>query len=161
MIGFYVWQRLGQVPERVIWSERYFDASWQAFFDVFNSLPLIAAAALVAAWRRSEWMLALLLSMAVHAVCDLLVHREDAHGHFYPLTSWRFISPVSYWDPAHYGAWFLGFELLLVLTGSVLLLRRQETPWRVVGASTLALTAAFALFAVVTWSGASLEAPAR
>jgi hypothetical protein len=46
------------VYERVIWRTRYFDPDWQLVVDLFNSLPLIGVAALIAwrlrstAWRR-------------------------------------------------------------------------------------------------------------
>lgn len=152
MVFFYAFERSLGTSEQIIWSERYFDLDWQAFFDAFNSLPLIAAAAALAWWRGSRFSLALLASMAVHAVCDLLVHREDAHAHFEPLTSWRFMSPVSYWDPAHHGAVFLAFELVLILAGSVVLMRRPDTGWRAVGACTLATAVAFGGFAAMTWA---------
>ena len=32
------------------WSDAYFEPGWQAFFDLFNSLPLIALGAVIA-WR--------------------------------------------------------------------------------------------------------------
>ena len=87
------------LPERVIWSTRYFDPGWQTCIDSFNALPLIGLGAFIA-WRaRASAWLAFFASMAVHCVTDLLVHREDAHAHFFPLSSWRFVSPVSYWDP--------------------------------------------------------------
>ena len=43
MFVFYAYQKSWlKAPERVIWAEAYHDLSWQAFFDVFNSLPLLA-----------------------------------------------------------------------------------------------------------------------
>jgi len=103
MLAFYGWQRLLGTPERTIWRERYFEPAWQAFFDLFNSLPLIAAAWLaghLAGWRWLPWMAA---GMALHVGLDLPLHHDDAHRHFWPLSDWRFHSPVSYWDPAHFG----------------------------------------------------------
>jgi hypothetical protein len=77
------------VYERVIWEPRYFDRDWQFVVDLFNSFPLIGVAALIA-WRlRSTAWLAFCASMALHCVTDLLVHREDAHAHFLPVSSWR------------------------------------------------------------------------
>ncbi len=65
-------------------------------------------------------------SALLHSVIDFLVHREDAHMQFWPLTEWRFVSPVSYWDPAHYGNWFSLFEAALGLVMAVMLFRRYR-----------------------------------
>ena len=133
MLVFYVYERivLG-TPDRVIWSTRYFDPGWQTFINVFNALPLIGLGAYLA-WRaRAAAWLAFFASMAVHCVTDLLVHREDAHAHFFPLSSWRFVSPVSYWDPRHYGAVVGLVELVLVLGGAAVLMTcYTHRSWRV------------------------------
>lgn len=154
MVGFYIVQRLvlGS-SEQHIWSQAYFEPQWQAFFDVFNSLPLIALAALVA-WRaRSPACLVFFLSMGLHCLCDLPLHNEDAHAHFFPLSSWHFRSPVSYWDPQRHGLPFAVVEALLVLGGSlVLVLRSRSLPWRVIGAVTLALYVAFWIFVLIVWA---------
>ncbi len=125
MFGFYLWERLvSGLPEQVIWSEAYFRTSWQRFFDVFNSIPLAALAlglALAARRPGPAWFCA---GVLLHALIDLPLHREDAHGHFFPLTDWRFVSPVSYWDPAHHGAVFAAFEGAIGLAASVVLWRR-------------------------------------
>jgi hypothetical protein len=82
---------------------------------------------------------------------DLPLHREDAHGHFFPLSSWRFMSPVSYWDVRHYGAYAAAAELALTGAGCVVLLRRRERAWRVIGMASLGVLGAFACIAVVLW----------
>lgn len=151
MFGFYLFERLvvGH-PERLIWSQLYFDPDWQRFFDLFNSLPLIAFGLAFAAYRRSGPAIAFFLSMTLHVAGDLPVHREDAHGHFYPLSDWRFESPVSYWDPEYHGLLFGGLELLGVIVGSWLLIRRGR-PWRRVGVATLFVYGLFIAFAIVYW----------
>jgi hypothetical protein len=150
---FYAYQRGWlQVTERVIWSQSYFLPQWQALFDAFNSLPLIALAAFFA-WRakRPAW-LAGLASMGLHAVADLLLHHDDAHGHLWPLSDWRFQSPVSYWDPRHHGAHFLWVELAASLGACVLLWRRGGS-WRLIGGAAGALYALGIAFALWMWSG--------
>ena len=85
MVVFYVVERVALgTPERVVWSTRYFDPGWQMFIDVFNALPLIGLGAFIA-WRAraSAWFV-FFASMAVHCAVDFLVHREDAHAHFFP-----------------------------------------------------------------------------
>jgi hypothetical protein len=156
MFGFYLYERLyiGQT-ESIIWSTLYFDSSWQNFFDLFNSLPLIAAGLAFAVYRQSGPALAFFLSMTLHVAADLPLHGEDAHAHFFPITNWHFVSPVSYWDPAHFGVLFGGLEFLGVLIGSAILIR-SGTPWRRVGYATLALYAVFAAFAIRYWYWATL-----
>ena len=152
MLAFYAYQRLGvNAPDRLIWSQTYFEADWQAFFDAFNSFPLIALMALVAWYAGSRAGLAFCASMALHCLFDLPLHREDAHGHFFPLSSWRFMSPVSYWDVRHYGAYAAAAELALTGAGCVVLLRRRERAWRVIGMASLGVLGAFACIAVVLW----------
>ena len=128
MFLFFAWETFVMaVPQRQIWDERYFAADWQLFFDVFNSIPLALAVAAVAyAMGRRAWFWGS-LSLVLHALLDLPVHREDGHRHFLPFTEWRFMSPVSYWDPNHHGAWVSALETaLLVLCVAVLWRRHPE-----------------------------------
>ena len=153
MFLFYAYQRGWlSVPERVIWSQAYFLPHWQSLFDVFNSLPLLALGAALA-WRtkRTAW-LACFASMALHSCADLFLHHEDAHGHFWPLSAWRFRSPVSYWDPRHYGRVFAALELAASLAACALLWRRGGS-WRAIGSVGGALYAAGIGFALWMWSG--------
>jgi hypothetical protein len=68
-------------------------------------------------------------SALLHSVIDFLCHRDDAHMHLWPLTQWRFRSPVSYWDPNHYGNWFGLFEAATGLLLVVVLFRRYRNFW--------------------------------
>ena len=103
MFVFYAWQKLLGVPEQLIWREKYYDPSWQGFFDVFNSLPLIILLGVLARVLGWRWIMWLAAAMALHVLFDLPLHHDDAHRHFFPFSDWRFESPISYWDPAHYG----------------------------------------------------------
>ncbi|MDE2877611.1 hypothetical protein [Candidatus Palauibacter soopunensis] len=176
MLVFYFWERLARgVSEGRIWSERYFDPGWQVVFDIPSSIPLLALALcilLVLIGRRSaagripppgvvaalrparltEWAL-FVASMIIHALGDLPLHREDAHRHFFPFSDWRFTSPVSYWDPDHYGGYAAIGEVLLVLAVSFFLFRayRGRGRWIVLGVA--GVYALFIGFAVLMWSG--------
>lgn len=153
MFGFYAYQRLLRgTPETTIWSTLYFDPSWQLFFDLFNSLPLIGVGAAIA-WRfGASGALALFASMALHCLADLPLHNDDAHRHFLPLTSWRFASPISYWDPRYFGRIVGVAELGFVVAGSIALVRRgPPLAWRNLGVATLAIYAAFVVFALTVW----------
>lgn len=155
MFLFYAWQRgwLAR-PDSEIWSTRYFEADWQLFFDAFNSLPAVMLGLLVARWVGSPALRLFFLSVGLHCVLDLVVHHDDAHRHFLPLASWRFESPISYWDPAHYGRILAPLEALFAVVGAGLLMRRQEPlPVRWLAGGTLVAYGAALVFALVYWVG--------
>ena len=125
----YFWTRvlMGR-PEEVIWQEIYFTPFWQSIGMVANSFPLYACVALLAWWRGWQLMLVLALSALLHLSFDFPFHNDDAHAHFWPLTAWRFESPLSYWDPDHFGLWVAGVEIVLGVTLVAILWRRFPTP---------------------------------
>ena len=125
MLVFYVVEKaLLARPEAAIWGRDYFDPAWQAFFDLFNSLPLAAIGAGVALRARSRPWALFFVSIALHGFFDLPLHHDDGHRHFFPFSDFRFESPVSYWDPAHYGTWIAPVESLVALGGALVLWRR-------------------------------------
>lgn len=131
MVLFYAWARLAAgLPERVVWSEAYFDPRWQAFFDVFNSVPLVCVLLWVAHRRSMRRTVAFGWSSMLHFALDLPSHGSDAHRHFFPLSDFRFESPVSYWDVDSFGAVVGSLEIALVAGLTLfLLLRRYESWW--------------------------------
>lgn len=161
MYGFYAYQRLvAHRSEREIWSTLYFDESWQWLFDWFNSLPLYLAMLLFCRWRGMRTAALLAASALLHVCCDLPVHHDDAHRHFLPLSSWRFMSPLSYWDPQHYGHLFVWLELAFAV-GACLFVgtRGQNTTMRKLAYATLAIYAIGIAFAVVMWLPESAGPP--
>ena len=154
MLVFYLIQKLGNVPEAQIWRENYYLSRWQATFDLFNSLPLIAALAAFAWWRDSRLTLLVCASMALHVALDLPLHHDDGHRHLWPLSQWRFVSPVSYWDPQHFGDTIRWLELLLaLLCGAILLRRYRSWQGRLAIALLLLSYVVFAVFALLIWGG--------
>ena len=81
----------------------------------------------------------------LHSAVDLLVHRQDAHMHFWPLSDWRFVSPVSYWDTSHYGTAFSLFEAAMGIAMALILFARFRR-WQV----RAALAVCIALYAAVS-----------
>ena len=153
MFGFYAYYKLLGTSESLIWGELYFLPSWQNFFDLFNSIPIAAVIAVAAYYARRPALVALALSLLLHAAFDLPLHNDDAHRHFFPLSDWRFISPLSYWDSAHYGNWIRFVELAVNVACLWLLLRpqQQRRAWRVVGyCGSVALIGQIAL--VIYWT---------
>ena len=153
MFGFYAYQKLvAGTAERQIWSTEYFRDDWQLFFDLFNSIPLAMLGIVVCHFARFHIGRLLFSSALLHLLCDLPVHNDDAHRHFLPLTHFRFESPVSYWDPAHFGVYFAISELLFaVIACSYVGWRGKDLPMRVVARTTLGLYLLGIGFALVVW----------
>ena len=152
MFGFYAYQRLwvGR-SESDIWSHDYFLPGWQLLFDVFNSVPLLLICLLAFHLLRFRvgWLIA--ASALLHVCCDLPLHHDDAHRHFLPMTNWRFASPISYWDPRHYGFVMIPLELTFALTSCAVVVRSGSAAMRSVAWVTLATYLAGLLFAIVVW----------
>jgi membrane-bound metal-dependent hydrolase YbcI (DUF457 family) len=128
MMVFYAYAKLfSGISESVIWSETYHAAGWQTLFDLFNSLPIIAAGYIAARLAGARRMALLFTSMALHCLGDLLLHHDDAHRHLFPLSNWRFSSPVSYWDPQHFGNIAGLLEAAAVIAGCIYLLRNSAS----------------------------------
>jgi len=155
MFLFYAVERLGLGrSEAAIWGERYFNAGWQAFFDVFNSLPFILVLGALGLAVRSRFVALMAASMLLHIAFDLPLHHDDGHHHLFPFSSWRFESPLSYWDPAHYGNLLAPAEGLLVLVCCTLLWNRYPgRTSRVWLGATAAVYASVLILAWVRYAG--------
>ena len=104
-----------KLPERQIWSEVYYQPFWQNIIALFHSLPLALIGlfiSLYCGWKSGAIACS---SLIFHSLLDLPFHHDDAHRHFFPFSDYRFISPLSYWDPKHYGNIVALVELSLVL----------------------------------------------
>jgi membrane-bound metal-dependent hydrolase YbcI (DUF457 family) len=129
-----------------IFGRLYWEHWWQVANAIGHNIPLWGVTALVAyaASRNKDdiaaFFAALSASALLHSLIDLACHRDDAHMHFWPLTEWRFRSPVSYWDSAHYGVQFSLFEAALGLV-LVLVLWRRCARWHLRLPLALALVA--------------------
>jgi membrane-bound metal-dependent hydrolase YbcI (DUF457 family) len=70
------------------------------------------------------------LGWGSHVVLDMLTHRSDGYPILWPLSDYRFPTPISYWEPAYHGTAFA-----LVCDGTIALLlarlavtRRRHRP---------------------------------
>lgn len=168
--GLYVWSKIAGIPERRLWDEVYFAEPMTTLTAIGNSAPLYALIAIIgiALVRPASVELAgphgntplgfarfvspattnvallFALGALAHLAGDLPVHADDAHPHFWPLTGWRFISPVSYWDPDHFGTIFSLAEAVLGVVLSVIVFRRFRS-WWVRGLTLILLTAYLAV----------------
>lgn len=84
-------------------------------------------------WRRGHqgggWVFWCYNSCLLHTLIDIPLHHNDGPLLLFPLNwTWRFISPVSYWDPKHHGRAFSRFEhgLGLILLVYLFLTRKGQ-----------------------------------
>jgi hypothetical protein len=116
---------------------------WIATHNILHA-PLALGTYLFLLWRWrnrpgkvQNWLYWFFVSCSLHAGIDILTHFDDGPVLFWPLDwSFRFHSPISYWDTAHFGSEFMIFELILdaALLGYLLIpiiskwyIRRKDT----------------------------------
>lgn len=119
--------------QAAIWQDIYFQPPAQFAGAVSNSIPLaVLIFALGWAFRQKLWGQIILLgalAALIHHVTDLPVHSDDAHRHFWPISDWRFYSPLSYWDVDYHAKWVGIAECVLGLGLIFVLWRRFMAPW--------------------------------
>ena len=114
-------------PQQLIWSERYFLPQWQNFFDIFNAVPFVLIVLGIGYWLKSDAVIYCCWSMLLHCTADFFLHHDDAHRHFFPLLQFRFSSPISYWDTAHYGRIASLVEIVVTILSSIFLFRHLQS----------------------------------
>ena len=132
-----------------IWNELYFAAPMQNLIAWFNSIPIYGALALIGFLARSKmWgklLLVFALAALIHIATDMPVHAEDAYRHFWPISDWRFYSPLSYWDVDHHADWVGKIDIGIALASIAVLWLRFPTKWVKIA---LSVTLAFYAFAL-------------
>jgi hypothetical protein len=129
MLVLVLWARVKGIPGQQLWGEVYWQSFWQDFTHYFHSIPLAMGLAIVAHYAGVPWLKWLCLSMVLHSIGDLPLHHDDAHRHFLPLSQYRFISPVSYWDRNHHAVWGALAENLAVLGSTIYLWNGLPFSW--------------------------------
>ena len=105
---------LGTSPD-VVFGQLYFSDDWQSIFRIDNSIILWGIMFAIGAMLRAPVIIALCGAALLHLGADFLLHNDDGRAHFWPLSNWIFQSPVSYWDPDHYGNILSAVEVALSL----------------------------------------------
>ncbi len=124
MFVFYFYEKIVlKIPEKIIWYEHYYAEFWQDLFNFMHSIPLTIIGLGLSLYKNSRTWTLLFGSMLLHNCEDIISHNDDAHAHFYPLSNWKFFSPISYWDPRFYGHIAGPVEFIITLALGVLLLR--------------------------------------
>ncbi len=136
-LAIYLWAPyqylVNDVSGKELWGELYFAPPMQNLIAYFNSIPIYGFIALLGWINRAKlWgqiFLFFALAALIHMATDLPVHAEDAYRHFWPLTDWRFYSPISYWDTNHHAAWVGVIDAGLALGSLIILWRRFPKLW--------------------------------
>ena len=135
IFALYAFEKAKGTPEKTIWGDIYFNSPfWQDLVAWENSAPLwlaLLALGFVLGKSGLDRIASLIMVFAgsclAHVACDFPLHVEDAHRHLFPISNWRFHSPVSYWDPNHFGVPAAICESLLGIALSVWMWRRFKT----------------------------------
>ena len=114
-------------PTKTIFHELYFSNYWQKIFAIDNSF-IVWGFFIGVAWSlKSKWIIAMSSAAFIHLLCDFPLHANDARAHFWPVTMWRFESPISYWDSNYNGNILSTLEIFLVCVMLGILWRRFDT----------------------------------
>ena len=109
----------------------YNDPVWLILQNTLHSPVVLAGLAVAGKALGKPRLLSFAIGCGIHTAMDIPVHHNDGPLYLFPL-NWtlRFNSPVSYYDPAHYGNIVGPVDLAITLLGGAYLLFR----WRRDGA---------------------------
>lgn len=94
------------------------DPVWIISHNVFHSLVVGFTMLLVAYIKRDTlWgkrLMWLTFGILLHTIIDIFTHHMDGPLFLFPLNwTYRFMSPISYWEPEYFGNQFRIFEYVL------------------------------------------------
>jgi len=112
-----------------IWNECYYYPEWQVAIDTFHSFPIWAIIAAVGFALQHPRVALFSVSGLLSSAEDFLLHSDNAHAHFWPITDYRFSSPVAYWDPDFHGSVASVGEILVVVLAAIWLWPKLESSW--------------------------------
>ncbi len=147
-LAIYLWAPyqsiVNGVSSKEMWGELYFEPPMQNLIAWFNSIPIYALFAVIGyiALGKTWGKLLLFFALAalIHMATDLPVHADDAYRHFWPLSDWRFYSPLSYWDNNYHAFWVSKIDTAIALMSVVVLWLRYPSRWVKI---TLSITTSF------------------
>ncbi len=121
----------GESPMVYMHMTLYFtDPLWIAAHNFLHAPLILLPLALCGYWgikaqkRWGGFLLWFALGAGLHALIDIFTHADDGPILFFPLNwTYRFNSPISYWDPEHYGLIFAPLEHVLDLLLIIVLIR--------------------------------------
>ena len=127
MVAVSIW--VMGIPAETVFRELYYSDAWQAVFAVDNSFIVWSVALRFFCWRKSLWGIAFCVGGLLHLVLDFPFHTHDARMHFWPVSTWVFESPISYWDRNAYANVVGPVEVLMAAGATLILIRRGLGIW--------------------------------
>jgi hypothetical protein len=110
----------GSIMEYLHLTLFFTDPIWIISHNFFHSLIInlllifVGYLAFRARLRWGAFLFWLAISTQFHTIIDIFTHRSDGPLIFFPLNwTYRFPSPISYWEVGYYGRIFLVFEISL------------------------------------------------
>ncbi|WP_120501803.1 cobalamin biosynthesis protein CobQ [Roseovarius sp. EL26] len=116
----------GYSPQHVF-DVLYFSPAWQQVFAIDNSFILWGLAFGLSAYLGAKNAMVFTASALLHLAFDFPLHHDDARAHFWPVSDWVFESPLSYWDPDHFGGVISMLEIGVSLMLCVVLFYRFQS----------------------------------
>jgi membrane-bound metal-dependent hydrolase YbcI (DUF457 family) len=121
----------GESPMVFMHMTLYFtDPLWIIAHNLLHASLILAPLGFCGYWgikaqkRWGSFLLWFALGAGLHSLIDVFTHADDGPILFFPLKwSYRFNSPISYWDPEHYGLIFAPLEHVLDLLLIIALIR--------------------------------------
>lgn len=110
-----------------------------AGIPVLESAVVWAVILAVSLATRSRAPALVAASALLHIAFDMPFHATDARAHFWPLSDWRYHSPLSFWDHAHHGRWIGLLEAVLFAISFAVIWTRLDRLWQMTLAVVLAL----------------------
>ncbi|WP_299076429.1 cobalamin biosynthesis protein CobQ [uncultured Ruegeria sp.] len=117
------------IPEQVVFGQLYYSSAWQTVFAIDNSFILWGLALTIGIWRGWRVLIVGAAAGLIHLAMDFLLHAGDGRAQFWPISSWVFHSPVSYWDSTHHAFWVAPVSALACLTSYVVLWQQGMPVW--------------------------------
>lgn len=120
---------LGISPQ-VVFDELYFSSAWQTVFAIDNSFIVWGLLLGLAAYRNSAVGIALCGAALLHLLFDFPLHHDDGRAHFWPLSTWIYESPVSYWDRHHHANFVAPIAAALAALSGYLIVKDGVWRWQ-------------------------------
>lgn len=134
-----------RIPPQTVFDELYFSPAWQLIFSIDNSFIIWGLLFLAAMLYRNTFFIALTSAALFHLATDFCLHNDDARAHFWPLTNWKFVSPLSYWDSNHHAIFVAPIEGLVSAIATVYLVMSRYHIGIKIGLAVLFLAELFTL----------------
>lgn len=115
------------IPPQIVFDELYFSDTWQTIFAIDNSVFVWGALLGLAHWRGKPALMAFAIAGLAHLALDFPLHHDDGRAHFWPISTWIFESPLSYWDMRQGAAFVAPLEGALCAIATLLLWQRFKT----------------------------------